>query len=524
MKKLLVGFSLLFILFNQSLSQQSISVEGEVSGVWNADTIYVIGSITIPERQKLSISPGCVVQFTGFYSLTIEGSLVAKGSIDDSIKFTVADTLGFHDFSLPQGGWNRILIIDQPADGDSIVFEFCKFEFSKTNMEQLHGGAFYIENSTKIKIANCVFDNNRAFVNGGAIFLKLSRAEVVHNSFKNSFAGNEELWGYGGAICGVSSDGYLYRNFFSNNISTGIGGACSFEFSIPTLDANFFQDNYSALGGALSFLRATGGGLVSNNLFSYNGSTFFGGAIALVSASPTLTNNTIVNNFSIYGGGLYCNETSNPKVYNSVLWGNTADAGYGMQVFIWDALSAPEFYNCNFEHGPQDFKPGGFSGVYEDCIELYPFFSYTEGCEFELLDNSPNIDAGANLISGFNLPQLDLIGNPRVSNSIVDIGAFEFQFPLNISLINETQSFSVTFNYCRNSQQLLVSAVFSHETFVSLEVFNIQGRLLSFQNLGWVESGMYYKSISGVKGLNPGIYIGKLSDGKNKAVSKFFVF
>ena len=299
---------------------------------------------------------------------------------------------------------------------------------------------------------------------------------------------------------------------------------CSFEFSIPTFDANVFLDNYSALGGALSFLRATGGGLVSNNLFNNNGSTFFGGAIALVSSSPTLANNTVVNNVSIYGGGLYCNESSNPLVYNTIFWGNNAEAGYGMQVFIWDALSAPEFYNSNFEHGPLDFKPGGFDGVYENCIELNPLFDDSGNWAFELSEDSPNIDVGTNLAANYELPELDLTGNSRVSNNAVDIGAFEYQFPLNISLNQKNQILSVAYYYSRSYEELFISAVLPYEAFVSIELYNIQGKLLSSQNIGRFDAGRFDLSITGFKGLIPGLYIGRLSVGKDQAISKFIVY
>ncbi len=522
--KSILTFLLIAIPFSVVFSQQSIQVEGEVSGEWNTDTVYVVGNLVVPESQKLTILSGSVIQFNGFYSIDIRGSVLAQGNETDSIRFTVADTVGFHDFDLKVGCWNRITLANQPEDADSTIFEYCRFEYSKTDTFQLHGGALYIEKSSRLRISNCVFSHLRSFVNGGAIYLNASRAVIRDNTFEQIVAGTTEHWGYGGAICGVSSQPEISRNVFRNNKSTGIGGACSFEFAIPTLYANVFENNFSALGGALGFLRATSGGVVSNNICASNSSTFFGGAIAMVAASPVLVNNTIVNNSTIYGGGIYCNEGSSPKIYNTIFWGNAAAAGYGMQVFIIDGVSQPEFYNSIFEHGASDFSGSGFAGVYSNCLETNPLFSNSTETPFALADNSPCIDSGLTEIPSFQLPLYDLLGLPRISNSKVDMGAYEFQSPNQILVLNNSTEIPLRIHYSPISGDLYVYTTLPNSNEVVLEFYDTKGTLMQIQCFGKRNAGENEFCIPNFKQNGSGLYVGRIIAGGKVSSSKFVVY
>jgi len=60
-------------------------------------------------------------------------------------------------------------------------------------------------------------------------------------------------------------------------------------------------------------------------------------------------------------------------------------------------------------------------------IDDDPLFVGTGDHPFSLQTGSPCIDAGTPDISGFNLPEDDLAGNPRVFGGIIDIGAYEWQ-------------------------------------------------------------------------------------------------
>jgi hypothetical protein len=510
----------LTILSFKSHSQQTIQVQGEVYGTWDVDTVLVVGNLIVPEGKALALTPGCVVQFNGFFSIDIKGSIQALGTATDSILFTVPDTLGFSDLSSGLGGWNRITIDDLSPQADSSIFEHCRFEYSKTDTFQLHGGVFFIRNSSQVRISNSTFYHNRSFVNGGAIYLYSSRAIIKHNAFESTLAGTSVHWGYGGAICGVYSMANVSNNTFRNNTSTGIGGGCSFEYTIPTLNANVFENNFSALGGAFGVLRASSGGLVSNNLCVGNGSTYFGGAIALVAASPVLANNTLVSNYSIYGGGLYCNEASCPLVYNSIFWGNVAYAGYGRQIFLIDALSQPKIHNSLFEHGASDFTGSGYSGEYENCLETDPLFYNLQPYPFSLSENSPSIDGGNNQIPEHKLPDFDLAGNPRISNNLVDLGAFEFQSANIITPPTLTKN-SLKIHYNPIVNNLSVNLMLPKDDDLTLTIYSAKGTLIASYRLGFRTAGEVILSIPNFQHSGPGLYIGSVTGGKTTLTTKF---
>ncbi len=67
---------------------------GEVSGVqrgiWGlAGSPYIVtGDIVIPAGETLEIKPGVVVKFSGYYSIQVNGTLIANGGVADRIVFT----------------------------------------------------------------------------------------------------------------------------------------------------------------------------------------------------------------------------------------------------------------------------------------------------------------------------------------------------------------------------------------------------------------------------------------------------
>ncbi len=345
---------------------------------------------------------------------------------------------------------------------------------------------------------------------------------INYNEFSNHYAGNDVLWGYGGVICGVSSLPYIYRNTFRNNVSTRIGSACSFEFTIPTPDASVFENNFSALGGALGSLRAHTGGLVLNNLIVGNGSTFFGGAIAHVAASPALAYKTIVNNQTIYGGGIYCNEGSNPQVYNSIFWGNVAYAGYGRLVYIVNGELAPEFYHSIFEHGASDFSGGGYNGTVNNCQVTDPQFSANLDNPFQLAESSPAIDQCQNFIPGHSFTMFDCEGKPRFSNGSDDIGAFEHLGPssdlfayldLKIFLVSyNPKSERISLNFHLNKSENLY--LYTHGPLCA--------RIVTY-SLGNPHSGKFKHDVYFSRSNGLGLFIARLRVGSVFFSSKFIV-
>lgn len=418
----------------QLLYASSITVSGNVSGTWDVDTVRVVDDIDVEEDDSLFIMPGVRIEFRGSYSFYVRGVLKAMGTSSQPIVFDVMDTTGFSVDTIPGGGWNGIQFYYNVAPPDSSLIEYCIFRHAKAvspDTLENHGGAMNIRYSGKLRVSHCVFENNFALLNGGAIYLDEANIVISHCGFMANRCGPAVFpWGYGGAICSDHSSPHIKCNLFEGNSSTGVGGAVAIRFRDARVHSNIFSENHSGLGGALGYLHYYEYPYSQcNNLLFGNTSEFFGGAVANIDAGPTFVNNTITGNASIYGGAFYVKDSLTPAVYNSILWNNSAQVG--PEVYLWDALSSADFYYCDVEGGPELFGGSGggagYTGTYENNIDLNPLF--TENYRLDD-DASPCMNTGTPDTSGLRLPTTDLDGMPRIDihAQLIDMGCYEMQW------------------------------------------------------------------------------------------------
>jgi hypothetical protein len=103
--------------------KNTVVVKGNTSGNWEKKYIYIVeGEVSIPTGSSLSIEPGTNVIFNSSSGITVDGRLIAIGSIEDSIYFTS---------SKPQpkpGDWKGIYL-SPISDGNSVL-KYCKVEFA----------------------------------------------------------------------------------------------------------------------------------------------------------------------------------------------------------------------------------------------------------------------------------------------------------------------------------------------------------------------------------------------------------
>ena len=153
---------------------------------------------------------------------------------------------------------------------------------------------------------------------------------------------------------------------------------------------------------------------------SYESSSSQGCLYISSSGTINLINNTISNNKTKgYGGGLYINinnTTAILNLYNNIIWGNTAETG-GDDIYLNGYGSKKNFYNNNVHNIVGTFD---FAG---NNIDVAPLFVNTEKDDYHLGAGSLCINAGTN--DAPELPGLDMDGNPRIGDNVVDIGAYE---------------------------------------------------------------------------------------------------
>jgi predicted outer membrane repeat protein len=492
-----------------------------------SNLILVDDDIIIPENDSLVIEPGTVLLFTGHYSIHVKGKLIALGTPTDSIVFTIADTTGFSNIHSNEGGWNGIRFEDTPADSDSSLFAWCRFEYGKAvgDSANRYGGAIRLINFNKVSISNSVFANNYSFFWGGGIYAQKADIAIDQCLFEHNYSGNDSLvFGYGGAICFVSSNPDVMSSTFLSNSSTGIGGGISFEFSNPKMINCIFIENFSALGGALGFLRCSPDRSIANILIQNNSALYFGGGIAMVTASPRMSNLTIVNNHASMGGGYYCNEYSDPKLYNSILWGNTAAGGvlHGSQVWIWDVYSEPGFYHCNVQYGPDEFGGSMFIGQYENNIDSDPLFINPQGPDFGLQQYSPCINSGTVDTTGLLLPDFDLAYNPRIMHGIIDMGAYEYDGPLSSGSQPLSNKNLKVFPNPVSAGSIITFENSRSET-ITFILRNIHGSLLGTYLHPVNECGKYSLELNKIADINKlpcGIYMLEMNNSGQRSVTK----
>jgi hypothetical protein len=306
------------------------------------------------------------------------------------------------------------------------------------------GGGILCE-STNAVITNCVLAGNVAHNGGGA------RGGTLNNCL---VAGNVSHGDGGGA------NGSTLNNCTVTNNDAGVGGGVY----AGTVNHCVLAGNIAPLGAGGASVSTLNNCTLSNNL-SQAGS----GA-----GDSTLTNCTLIRNSALFGGAV-----AGCTLFNCVLIGNSAsEGGAALSSTLNNCLLARNsggfgaaandctMNNCTIASNSAVQIGGGVYGSrlnnsiayfntapqapnYDDSSILNfccttpmpasgagnftnaPLFVDLAGGNFRLQPNSPCIDAGNN---SYVTTATDLDGNPRISDGIVDVGAYEFVFTRDMEL------------------------------------------------------------------------------------------
>ena len=390
----------------------------------------------------------------------------------------------------------------------------------------------------------------------------------------------------------VYNDNHFYvENFTIQNGMTRNGGGIKFSNnSSPTIRNVTIKSNSASLGGAI---------LCSDNsspVFEYvtikdNYAEFTGGAIYLSYSSPILKN-VIISGNSVDPSvgsvpGICAASHSNPllidvKIVNNIAGEDHTILGFGnnsyavfTNITIAGNTNLNQAIDCNNNNNLYltncilynteanneiNFYSNGFSNIVtisytdikdgEDGIQtngagivnwlegnIYedPMFVDTLNNNYQLLQGSPCIDAGNPDTTGLNLPELDLAGNPRIYNGIVDMGAYEWQgdttgvYEPDTSFINNIYLFHNKPNPFRESTTItFISADYERIKYYKLSIYNVKGQLIRTYNgkkdnfrvktdIVWDGKDEEGKIVS------PGVYYYKLEYGNNAFVRKMIL-
>ncbi len=376
MKRLFPPFLLLIFFSFNSIDADTITVSGDVSGTWSADTVLVTGEALVPPGAVLEILPGVEVLFTVYCKLIVQenSTLMAVGTELEpirfdayyasnwwqGIRFTLANDTSRLEHCIIKRGWasgtvenmggGLQLITSSPTIYNSII-DSCKAD--------LYGGGIYGYHSNAA-IDNCIISHNFGSYGAGAMFFIYNSAPSITN---NEISSNSSNGWCGGIRCSNSnstitnntiswntanddaggiyfhySDGILSGNIISNNSSGDRGGGIfCYHSSLSILNNNIIS-NYSADDGGGINVEIGSSPIITGNVISNNTSNDMGGGICSFSTPALIGENLIIGNSSgNNGGGIYCSSPNN-IISGNFISGNTAGmSGYGGGLYLSDS-------------------------------------------------------------------------------------------------------------------------------------------------------------------------------------------
>ncbi len=402
------------------------------------DTITVSGHITIDDDVVLTIAGGSRIIFDGPYIIDVNGTLLAEGTETDSIWFTVADTNGFGGSDYDAGCWRGISVKNSGSSMDDNIpssFEYCIFEYAKT--DDGDGAVFSLSSIPDFSVSHSVFRYNRGATGNAVLSSYYSNLQFDHISVISNYS--KDQYNVKGSFYLYDSDVSITNSLFKYNI--GSNGVClDVQYGTLFSSHNTFHNNsiFTWAGNGVVIEAGNAEVTIINDL-AVNNTTANGPVYDFSSCFASITNSTIVNNKntnSNFAGGIGLTRTE-LIITNSILYGNRAGSSHA-SIFMFEENTDPDLYNCLIEDGESGIRTySGFSftGEFVNCLDQKPHFinptvlpgsgEDATGTNWQLLDISPAINAGAQDTSGLGLPAFDIAGNPRISNEQVDMGAFE---------------------------------------------------------------------------------------------------
>ncbi|MFN2218657.1 MAG: beta strand repeat-containing protein [Anaerolineae bacterium] len=364
--------------------------------------------------------------FTGNTSVLGAGMYVDDQELSYA-SLTMTSGVFVNNVATEDGG--GLYVVDSPQGTLSSV-SFLYNEATTGN-----GGGMVLTNSETYSLSNCEFSGNQA-TSGGGMYVDSSDLTLTQVTFAANhaeLASADNSIGGGGLYLVSSSDATLSRATFRENKAAN-GGGMYIDDSNPTLTNVAFVSNQAGDG-----TTGSGGGLWNDEgspalvdvLFSGNAATQIGGGMRSGGAGSNvvLTNLTFSGNSAGGSGGGLHTTSPNMTIHNTVIWNNQDASGIGTaDSSIWDDPDAVIDHSLIQGQIPPGLGNLDGTNPANDALFVVPVDPSTAPATGGILSvkyGSPIIDVGDNTAVPTGVT-LDLAGKPRIYNSIVDLGAYEF--------------------------------------------------------------------------------------------------
>jgi hypothetical protein len=248
-----------------------------------------------------------------------------------------------------------------------------------------------------------------------------------------------------------------------------------------------------------------------------------------------IINCTIGNNHSdSFGGGgiTILDGPTEVNFYNTIIYGNTDHE----VIAIDDPYTNDDYIDVNFYNtviDPGEVLTSSEVNLYynEASGDMMPFWNDEGDLPYFLQEISPCIDTGTldlpDSLLAF-LPDSDLLGNPRVYGSNIDIGCYEWNPDVG------TEEFKIENVKCKISNypnpfnpETRIAYSLPEETLVEISVYNIKGQKVKNLLLDTEEAGEHFIIWNGVDSQNrscaSGIYFCRISAGSQAKTQKMLL-
>ncbi len=379
-------FLLSFVAF-LNFGQTTISDNTNISGNWTiASSPYIIeGRAIVPNGQTLTIEPGVEVRLKSSASPTpswfdyssgnvgvirVQGEIIANGTTSNPILFTRNNT----------GFWGTLLMDENAASTSS--FSNCIIEYAKES-----------RNITGI--------NSPVTFNGGISVFK-SEVSISQTKFRDNNIN-------GLYVREVANSFDFSNNTFHDN---GSNGSVIEQSTVNAINNTYFNNSNNATG-FVSAIRSSNSTVYLVGNLIYNNDDF--GVFTSGGGNHYVVNNTIFGNSQ----GIRVETGANTFIHNSIIENNTLNF----------ATSSVGGATVEMQYSLTDDSsfPINVADVAGNIVNSNASFINSGASDFSLQATSPCIDNGNPNPTGLNIPNDDVLGNNRIDNNTIDIGATEFQ-------------------------------------------------------------------------------------------------
>ena len=276
------------------------------------------------------------------------------------------------------------------------------------------------------QVKHCLIQNNlytaaSGTCSGGGVFSNSQTDKVLVDDC--IIRGNSASHGGGVRICGVIQNSIIESNTTSINACGGVqlfNGGCMYNCIV--------RNNTGKDTGGVRMNGTTG--TMANCLVIGNTATGTIGGVSLETGIHYVYNNTIVNNSQSSSSnttrcGVRLNVNANLVFANNIVWGNKANGTVQADQMEIHATYASDRAATYFLNNAVVHANVGTNTIVLSSTD--PGFTNAASGDYTLLESSSLVDAGNN-----NKAQglYDLAGNARISGTTVDMGCYEYQYPV----------------------------------------------------------------------------------------------